>query len=236
MESIPIQSGVGLTGFIPIGSNTFILQSNGTTATWVSTSSIFSGFSNTATLALNANTATNIAGGTAGQVPYQSAPSITAFTGPGTTGQLLVSRGTSGPTFQSTATIQTLNVGNTWTGGAVGEIRAAGEITAYYASDRRLKENIYVIESPVEKIEKISGYMFDWTDEYLQSRGGEDDVYVRKHDIGVIAQEIENILPEVVATRDNGYLAVRYEKIVPLLIEAVKALSQEIRDIKKNIK
>ena len=52
------------------------------------------------------------------------------------------------------------------------------------------------------------------------------------HDVGVIAQEIEEVLPEVVQTRDNGYKAVKYEKIVPLLIEAIKELKQEIEELK----
>ncbi len=55
------------------------------------------------------------------------------------------------------------------------------------------------------------------------------------HDIGVIAQEIEAILPEVVTTRDTGYKAVKYEKIVALLIEAIKEQQLEIEEIKRQI-
>ena len=53
-------------------------------------------------------------------------------------------------------------------------------------------------------------------------------------DVGVIAQEIEEVLPEIVATRDNGYKAVYYEKLVPLLIEAVKELKAEVDELKKS--
>ena len=53
------------------------------------------------------------------------------------------------------------------------------------------------------------------------------------HDVGVIAQEIESVLPEVVTTRNSGFKGVKYEKIVPLLIEALKELSAEIRELKK---
>jgi hypothetical protein len=74
---------------------------------------------------------------------------------------------------------------------------------------------------------------FDWTDDYVNSRGGEDGFFVRKSDIGVIAQEIQAILPQIVATRDNGYLAVKYEKIVPLLVEAIKVLAADIEELKK---
>ena len=119
--------------------------------------------------------------------------------------------------------------------GTNGEIRATNEITAYFSSDANLKENIRLIENPVTLINQIRGVYFDWKDDYIESRGGEDGFFVRKADVGVIAQEVEKILPEIVATRDNGYKAVRYEKIVPLLIEAIKALSAEIDDIKKKI-
>jgi hypothetical protein len=53
--------------------------------------------------------------------------------------------------------------------------------------------------------------------------------------VGVIAQEIEEVLPEVVTTRDNGYKAVKYEKIVPLLIEAIKEQSKQINELKEKL-
>ena len=55
-------------------------------------------------------------------------------------------------------------------------------------------------------------------------------------DVGVIAQEIEKVLPEVVEKRDNGYKAVKYEKIVPLLIESIKEQQKQIEELKKLIK
>jgi hypothetical protein len=115
--------------------------------------------------------------------------------------------------------------------GTAGEIRATNEITAYYSSDARLKENVVLIADPINKLMKIRGVEFDWTDENIKSRGGEDGYFVRKHDIGVIAQEVEAILPEIVATRDNGYKAVKYEKIIPLLIEAIKEQQTQINHI-----
>jgi hypothetical protein len=84
-------------------------------------------------------------------------------------------------------------------------------------------------------IDQIRGVYFDWTDEHITSRGGEDGYFVRKHDIGVIAQEVEAILPEIVATRDNGFKAVKYEKIVPLLIEAIKAQQKQIDQIQATL-
>ena len=114
-----------------------------------------------------------------------------------------------------------------------GEIRATNNITAYYSSDIGLKENLNPIENSIEKIQAISGYNFDWKDEVIKERGGEDDYFVRKSDVGVVAQEIEAILPEACATRPDGTKAVRYEQLVPLLIEGIKELKAEIEELKK---
>ena len=103
-----------------------------------------------------------------------------------------------------------------------GEIIATGDITAFLTSDQRLKENIVPIPNPLEKVISISGNTFDW----VQGSGKEGS------DIGVIAQEILEVLPDAVATRETGYLAVRYEKIIPLLIEAIKELKSEIDELK----
>jgi hypothetical protein len=75
--------------------------------------------------------------------------------------------------------------------------------------------------------------MFDWTKEFIQENGGEDGYFIRKHDVGVIAQEVEAVLPEIVATRNTGYKAVRYEKLVALLIEAVKELNVKIDELQR---
>jgi hypothetical protein len=131
---------------------------------------------------------------------------------------------------ESTGGVQLVSVGvGTAPSSVTGEIRASNEITAYYSSDARLKENVVKIDNPMEKLNQIRGVHFDWTDETIKVRGGEDGYFVRKHDIGVIAQEVEAVLPEIVATRDDGFKAVKYEKLVPLLIEAIKTLEERIR-------
>jgi len=105
-----------------------------------------------------------------------------------------------------------------------GTLTSTGDVVAFYSSDKRLKDNIEPIEDPLEKMDKIGGYTFIWNDKQSTYEG---------HDIGVIAQEIQEVLPELVTERDNGYLAVKYEKIVPLLIESIKELKQEVDDIKQ---
>jgi hypothetical protein len=74
-------------------------------------------------------------------------------------------------------------------------------------------------------VKQLRGYEFDW----IPARGIHEN---EGHDIGVIAQEVEKIIPEIVTTRANGFKAVKYEKIVPLLIEAIKELSAEIDKLK----
>jgi len=102
----------------------------------------------------------------------------------------------------------------------VGNIKATGDVVAYSSSDERLKDNKKNIENALEKVESLNGVEFDWNDK--------QDVY-EGHDIGIIAQEVEKIVPEIVNTRDNGYKAVKYEKLVPLLIEAIKELSDKVK-------
>jgi hypothetical protein len=111
-----------------------------------------------------------------------------------------------------------------------GAIRATGDVFAFSTSDERLKENVFTISGSLDKVMSIGGYEFDWkTIPGIQ----EDNV---GHDVGVIAQEIQKVLPELVTTRDNGYLAVKYEKIVALLIEAIKEQQKQIDEIKSKLK
>ena len=108
--------------------------------------------------------------------------------------------------------------------GTAGEIRATNNVTAFYTSDKNLKENIVTIANALQKIDQIRGVTFDWKDEVIKRRGGVDGFFVRKKDIGVIAQEIEAVVPEAVATNPEGNKAVRYELLIPLLIQSIKEL------------
>ena len=123
--------------------------------------------------------------------------------------------------------MRSLGVG-TPTSTVQGEIRASDNITAYYTSDARLKENVRDINNALEKILSIRGVIFDWTEAEVKRRGGLDNYFVRKDNIGVIAQEIEKIVPEVVGTRHDGTKAVKYELLVPLIVEAIKELNAKI--------
>jgi len=120
-----------------------------------------------------------------------------------------------------------LSVGTTSDPGA-GAIYATGNITAFFSSDERLKDNVEVISDALNKVVQLRGVEFDWNN----LTEPEDGYFVRKHDIGVIAQEVEKVLPEVVGTRKDGIKAVKYDRIVPLLIEAIKELKAEIDALK----
>ena len=103
-----------------------------------------------------------------------------------------------------------------------GSVEVSGDVTAFSTSDERLKDNVTPIGSAIDKINQIGGYEFDWNNSSEHSG----------HDVGVIAQEIEKVLPEVVVDRDTGYKAVRYEKIVALLIQAIKEQQLQIDELR----
>jgi hypothetical protein len=114
----------------------------------------------------------------------------------------------------------------------LGRFDASNDVVAFSTSDKKLKDNITPIENALDKVSQIQGVEFDWkplSDEKKRSIHGNEG-----HDVGVIAQEIEKVLPEVVTTRDNGYKAVKYEKIIPLLVEAIKELQAEVQELKNS--
>ena len=106
-----------------------------------------------------------------------------------------------------------------------GILSVSDDITAFWSSDERLKDNITPIDNPLTKVISISGNTFDWNDKSNKSG----------NDVGLIAQEIEKVLPEAVITRDSGYLAVDYHKIVPLLVEAIKELSGKVEALEQKL-
>jgi hypothetical protein len=104
-----------------------------------------------------------------------------------------------------------------------GDINASGEVIS--ASDERLKSNIEIISDPVAKINKLNGYTF--------TRNDKEDK--EKRYAGVIAQEVREVLPEVVSENNEGYLSVSYGNIVSLLIEGMKEHHKEIKEQHKEI-
>jgi hypothetical protein len=96
---------------------------------------------------------------------------------------------------------------------------AAGAFMTVSPSDRRLKTNIVPINKALEKVSKLNGVYFHWIQNEPTGL-----IFDQKRHVGVIAQEVERVLPEVVHSRGEGYLSVDYESMVPLVIEAIHEL------------
>ena len=74
----------------------------------------------------------------------------------------------------------------------------------------------------------IGGKLFDWRDDHIAARGGEDGLFVRKADFGVIAQDVERVFPLAVRTRPNGQMAVDYAKLTAVAFQAIAELKAEL--------
>lgn len=109
-----------------------------------------------------------------------------------------------------------------------GDIYATGNITAFVGSpsDSRLKENVTTITNAVSLVNSMRGVYYDWTDAYLKALNFSP--LLSKHDTGVIAQEVQEVMPDLVTMKANGELGVRYEKFAGVFIEAIKELSAQV--------
>jgi len=110
-----------------------------------------------------------------------------------------------------------------------GAITATGDVTAFSTSDKNLKQNIVNIDGALDKVSQINGVYYDWTEEALEK----NKHLKAEKEVGVIAQDVEKVLPEIVATREDGTKAVKYERLCAILIESVKELKKEIEELKK---
>jgi hypothetical protein len=115
-----------------------------------------------------------------------------------------------------------------------------GDVTAN-TSDKRLKDNIRVIDNPLEKLSKINGVYFNWNDTAKDLIHKSDDI----EEVGFLAQEVQSVLPHIVkpapfdidvltgeSKSGENYLTIQYEKIVPLLVEAIKELKKQVDELK----
>lgn len=153
---------------------------------------------------------TSLAGGVNRRIPFYSGSDA----GFGTVNGFLVDNGKVGINVnESTDTPLTYQLE------VSGSIRASQGVFAN--SDERLKDNINTIENALDKVDTLRGVEFNWT--------GDFDTQ-----IGVIAQEVKEVLPEVVEQDNIGHYQVNYSAIVPVLIEAIKELKNEIEELKTN--
>ena len=115
-----------------------------------------------------------------------------------------------------------------------GAITATGDITAYFSSDKRFKSNIQLIPNALEKVNKLNGVTWTWNEDV-------NEVTKTTPNTGLIAQEVQEVLPEVVMEREDGHLGLDYSKMMGLLVEAIKeqqtqihSLTLEVENLKKN--
>ncbi len=101
-----------------------------------------------------------------------------------------------------------------------------GDVVKYYSSDKRLKNNILSIDNCLNKIMSLDAVSFDWNEKQNAYSG---------HDIGLLAQQVNQIAPEIVEERKDGYLALKYEKMVPILVGAIQDQQEIINELKSEI-
>jgi hypothetical protein len=246
--TIPYQSAAGTTVQLAAGTAGYVLQANGAAApSWVASTAANNG---TLTLAVSgtglsgsqtftANQATNATFTvTSNATNANTASAIVArdasgnFSAGTITASLTGNASGSAATFTSTSQNSQFNSIGVGTGasGTAGEIRATNNITAYY-SDDRLKTRLGKIENALDKLCSLDGFYYE-ANEIAQALG-----YKVQREAGVSAQQMQAVLPEIVAPApiDEKYLTVRYERALPLLIEAIKELREEVRAIKKAV-
>jgi hypothetical protein len=213
-----VNGATGLTGATGVQGATGSLGATGATGIGINSASISSGY-----LYLYRDAGAT----TLGPFYVQGGAGATGATG---------TQGATGPagTFPTYGSTQTgsLGVGTAPTGTS-GEIVASGNITAGF-SDDRLKNRIGVIENALEKVMSLTGFIYEPND-LVRELGYECKDGVRE--VGLSAQDVQKIQPEVVVPSpiDNKYLTVRYEKLIPLLVEAIKELKSELDEVKKKM-
>ena len=112
--------------------------------------------------------------------------------------------------------------------GIAGALNVGGDVVAYASSDERLKDNIELISNPIEKVQSLKGVTWNWND-------NADELQQSLPNVGVIAQDVEKVLPQLVTDRDNGFKGVDYAKLTGLLIEAVKDQQKQIDELKSKL-
>ena len=185
----------------------------------------FSAGTITAALSGNATTSSSTTGNAATATALETARTINGVSFDGTANITITAAATNVNTE-----LASLGVG-TAASGTAGEIRATNNVTAYY-SDDRLKTRGSNIENALDKVMSLNGFHYQ-ANEVANALG-----YVSKPEVGVSAQEVQAVLPEVVvpAPIDDKYLTVHYDKLVPLLIEAIKELKAEVDELKSRCK
>jgi len=105
-------------------------------------------------------------------------------------------------------------------------LNVQGDVISFSSSDRNLKDNISLIKNPLDKVLSLDAVEFDWNSSQHAYRG---------HDLGLIAQQVEEVAPELVVTRSDGYKAIKYDKINSLIVGAVQEQQKKIEFLEKRL-
>jgi hypothetical protein len=117
-----------------------------------------------------------------------------------------------------------------------GTLTVSGDLIAYGSpSDARLKTIKERIPNALDTVLKLNGYRFDWKERENEVYGEDKQILHIKEDIGVIAQEVIEILPELARTNEDGYMSVRYQGLTAVLIEAIKEQQATIASLEQRI-
>ena len=144
---------------------------------------------------------------------------------------------TGAKTFSSAVNITNNTASTTITTGALivtggvgvsGALNVGGDVVAYASSDERLKNNIEVISNPIQKVQQLKGVTWEWNE-------NADELQQSLPNVGVIAQDVEKVLPQLVHNRENGFKGVDYAKLTGLLIEAIKEQQKQIDELKSRL-
>ena len=105
-------------------------------------------------------------------------------------------------------------------------LHVEGDVVAFSSSDKRLKDDITLIDEPLSKVMSLDAIEFNWNDNQSTYTG---------HDIGLVAQQVEEVAPEIVETRKDGYKAIKYEKVNALLVGAIQEQQKKIEFLEKRL-
>jgi hypothetical protein len=199
---------------LTIGSGLSGTSYNGSTAVTIANNGVLSNI---------AGSGISVSGGT-GNVTITNTGVTSAVAGTGVsvsgaTGAVTISIG------QSVATSATPTFAGLTINGA---ITATGDITAYYTSDKRHKNNIQIIPNALEKVSKLNGVTWEWNDDV-------NEVTKSTPKTGLIAQDVQSVLPEVVKEREDGFLSLDYSKMMGLMVEAIKEQQTQIHKLNLEI-
>ena len=216
--------GTGLSGTSYNGSTAVTIANSGVTAITTNTGLSTNASAVGAVTITNTGVTSNVAGtgisvsGATGAVTITNSGVTSAVAGTGVS----VSGATGAVTFsigQAVATTSAVTFAS---------VAATGDIVAYSTSDKRHKNNIQLIPNALEKVSKLNGVTWEWNDDV-------EDVTKLSPKTGLIAQEVQEVLPEVVTERENGFLGLDYSKMVGLLVEAIKEQQTQIAELKAEV-